>query len=1438
MSKVWKGLLVAVMLAFCLQAGQVKAAEQENIALNKTATASSDSDQWNNNKKAANAVDGNMNTAWGVADGSFPHWLKIDLGYEYKVSGVRQVFGTDADNQTHKYKIEGSLTGSDEDNGWTTIADHTTEGVTTKDRTDTLDAPQVYRYIRLTVTEIGGGNWASSKELEIYGTREITEAQIKADWDDLKIGYGYIQDTENSITGSVSLPAIGKNTGLPITWKTNNAAVITDKGVVNRPVADTVVTLTASMEVNGETKTKDYQLTVKAKQNATEVSKVAKNGSKGYLEVDGKPYTILGIQSFGEWQTFHDGTNPCVQIQDPEKRILPQDWLENTFEKVKMAGFKTIQIELGWRAIEPKTEGVYDWTLIDKYIAWANKYDLKIDFVWFGSNGCGGGILQNSNHGFMASVPEYLNDKDKYWGAGNRGNEQECPWLPIPGSVHYEDADYMFRCERSAVHAMFNHLAQIDTNHRVIQFQLNNEPDYHSQWSSQFNIWLSLLDRLGEAVKNSDYVVATRVNLTGWTIGDRGKQLANQPNIDFVGPDRYDWNVSGIADGVKEGAKNSPIAYIPETYSNNSNITSIAASALVSGGFIDFWQLNDSWAGGNYAFYGDHKIDGKPNYLKWELGKAPETIPQGVTDMTHFNTGLNKMFELVATALPKDMAAFNIEKNTPETNYNVSKTLGGCAVHYICSDGSIGMAVYNESDNSIYCITDSSTSAEYSFAQKVTVEVGSIDETGNWVKTEDRTANESGNVTINADECLKVTVQPRNYSVENLNEANGTVLDYAFDGRIEGETTPSAEFTVPNNDFSKQESSITYDFGKQIFLSGIDFWTNYGSGQGVTKFKVSTWQNDAWEPMNNGEEFSLTWNGDDLQKQGASFAQTETSKVKIILTDANRKWSNKFSIREIEFAAEEIVPERTLEEITVTPPIKTEYEYGEELDLTGLKVVAVYSDRTEEDVTGEISVDGYHANIAGEQKIRVTYKDRAREFAVTVKEKTEVPVEKVLERIEVTAPAKVEYEYGEELDLTGLAIIAIYSDGTQEIVTGAERIDGYDANVSGEQKITVAYKDKTGGFVVTVKEQPEVPVEKILERIEVTAPAKVEYEYGEELDLTGLIVTAIYSDGTKGDVTGMAQINGYDANRPGDQQVTILYKDKAGEFIVTVKEKENIGNIEQITRPENNALSGILPNQEEFKHILTEEDQAAVANGESVKIELKVDDITDNVPAADKKLTANVLNGELNNQYVEGMYLDLSLLKTIGEKETEKIAETAGAITIRFTLPENLRNANEGISRIYKIIRIHDKESAILDTVLDVDGITLTFQTDRFSTYALVYNDVRTGGNPGEDDKKPGEDDKKPGENDKKPGEDDEKPDENNKKPVDNNAQNSGNNNNHNSISSNDSNNDNTNTNQTAGNRTSSPRTGDTQNIMLFVVMMILALVVIGSTTSLRRKIR
>src|SRR5699024_11246812 len=102
-----------------------------------------------------------------------------------------------------------------------------------------------------------------------------------------------------------------------------------------------------------------------------------------------------------------------------------------------------------------------------------------------------------------------------------------------------------------------------------------------------------------------------------------------------------------------------------------------------------------------------------------------------------------------------------------------------------------------------------------------------------------------------------------------------------------------------------------------------------------------------------------------------------------------------------------------------------------------------------------------------------------------------------------------------------------------------------------ERTVTNPEGEHTGTalFTATVKaSRRSVPARRSSD-LTVTAPAKLEYTVGEELDLTGMTVTAVYSDETTKDVTEEADISGHDKDTEGTQEITVPYTE--GEQTVT-----------------------------------------------------------------------------------------------------------------------------------------------------------------------------------------------------------------------------------------------------------------------------------------------
>jgi LPXTG-motif cell wall-anchored protein len=96
------------------------------------------------------------------------------------------------------------------------------------------------------------------------------------------------------------------------------------------------------------------------------------------------------------------------------------------------------------------------------------------------------------------------------------------------------------------------------------------------------------------------------------------------------------------------------------------------------------------------------------------------------------------------------------------------------------------------------------------------------------------------------------------------------------------------------------------------------------------------------------------------------------------------------------------------------------------------------------------------------------------------------------------------------------------------------------------------------------------------------------------------------------------------------------------------------------------------------------------------------------------------------------VYLDINLFKQIGEREPKKVPNTKGLVTITFKVPSNLVNTDSSVTRKYQVVRVHEGEVTIIDVVYDETTGMISFETDKFSTYAIVYKDQPIENDAGE----------------------------------------------------------------------------------------------------------
>jgi pectin methylesterase-like acyl-CoA thioesterase/pectate lyase len=187
-------------------------------------------------------------------------------------------------------------------------------------------------------------------------------------------------------------------------------------------------------------------------------------------------------------------------------------------------------------------------------------------------------------------------------------------------------------------------------------------------------------------------------------------------------------------------------------------------------------------------------------------------------------------------------------------------------------------------------------------------------------------------------------------------------------------------------------------------------------------------------------------------------------------------------------------------------------------------------------------------------------------------------------------------------------------------------------------------------------------------------------------------------------------------NKPGDNDNKPGDNNKPGSDNSDVKTDIKVSVLVDERVPE----TGLVDSTEDIiKAILTEDEAKQAENGVKVDIALTVKDKSSNLTEDEKKL----INSNIKANQAAGCILDIQLQKIIGSQKSD-VYELNSAINIKVKLNSDLINKDSSKTRKYSVIRIHNGISDILSAAFDEATGELTFATDRFSTYIVVYEDV------------------------------------------------------------------------------------------------------------------
>ena len=156
-----------------------------------------------------------------------------------------------------------------------------------------------------------------------------------------------------------------------------------------------------------------------------------------------------------------------------------------------------------------------------------------------------------------------------------------------------------------------------------------------------------------------------------------------------------------------------------------------------------------------------------------------------------------------------------------------------------------------------------------------------------------------------------------------------------------------------------------------------------------------------------------------------------------------------------------------------------------------------------------------------------------------------------------------------------------------------------------------------------------------------------------------------------------------------------------------------------VDKGDNTPDMGLTGTKDEIIDSIFTDEEKKNTNGKNVEVILSVANVNDNVTDDDRKLIDSVLTPSQKT----GIILDITLNVKV-DNESKQMYETNKEITISTELPENLINKDTSVDRKYKVIRIHNGKTDILNAEYDAVTNKLTFATDKFSTYVIVYEDT------------------------------------------------------------------------------------------------------------------
>lgn len=201
--------------------------------------------------------------------------------------------------------------------------------------------------------------------------------------------------------------------------------------------------------------------------------------------------------------------------------------------------------------------------------------------------------------------------------------------------------------------------------------------------------------------------------------------------------------------------------------------------------------------------------------------------------------------------------------------------------------------------------------------------------------------------------------------------------------------------------------------------------------------------------------------------------------------------------------------------------------------------------------------NGYEINqVSTSPSLTVSGSDGSYSFIMPASDVEVVASYKQISSLSFSGNYQTEFDVDDTFNYDNLVVTANYSDSTSRVLGSSEyNVSSPDMSSAGSKSVSVSYRGVSNSYNINVV-APDA-----IESIEVSGTYKTNYYVGDTVDHSGVVVKAVYTSGTKADVTSDVSFTDPSMTYQGTKFVTVTYGDFSTKYQINVTPRPTLSSI-------------------------------------------------------------------------------------------------------------------------------------------------------------------------------------------------------------------------------------------------------------------------------------